>query len=85
MWKLYELLWVRLHGPQKQHPDARGLATPPRSSIVGEGTARQATNLHLICVGAFGGLTPTISQWDFIGEHVTPGVAIINAFKAGGF
>jgi hypothetical protein len=48
---------------------------------VGEGTPRQATNLHLICVGAFGGLTPAISQWVFIGEHVTPCVAIINAFK----
>jgi hypothetical protein len=40
--------------------------------IVGEGASRQAANLHLICVGAFGGVSPAISQQVFIGEHVTP-------------
>ena len=39
---------------------------------MGEGTPRQAANLHLICVGAFGGVSPAISQQVFIGEHVTP-------------
>jgi hypothetical protein len=82
MWKLSE----RFRSGPMVHKQALGREEPcdaPKAPIAGEGTPRQAANLHLICVGAFGGVPPAISQQVFIGEHVTPAVAIINAFKPG--